>query len=228
MTPPALDSAPDLTLEPCGKQDSSSGPDIINGDVQDQDNGPMDHDDNSGFIQVSDDLIDLDFCRVVHHTEWDALPLWAMGIHLRRLVLGSQLPLSELARLAKAHLRGDERGEVESHLLPLPLPLVSAEEKQDRALREFNETIFGSEDHQRQASQWEEIGLDAWMWVIVVTLNYMYSGQERKAPPKLKVSSVPLSADQMLALKKLKGYVKRTIGYPPAIHIPQYVSDWST
>ena len=172
MTPPALDSAPSPTLEPCGKPDNSSGSEIINGDVQDQDGGPIDHDDNSGLIKVNDDIINLDFCRVMHHVEWDALPLWAIGIHLRRLVLGSHLPLSELARLAMAHLRGDERGEVESHLLPLPLPLVSAEEKQDRALREFNETIFGSEDHQRQAPQWEEVGLDAWMWVIVVTLNY--------------------------------------------------------
>ena len=116
--------------------------------------------------------IDFTLEYVMSEVNWSELPMWAFGIYLRRIVLMMNVPLSAVARLAEHYLRGDERGVAASNLLPLPLPQVSAEEKQDRALREFNETIFGSEDHQRQAPQWEEVGLDAWMWVIVVTLNY--------------------------------------------------------
>ena len=58
-----------------------------------------------------------------------------MGICLLRSILRLDLPISVVTRLANHYLQGAEREEVQSNLLPFPLPDLSSEEEQERALR---------------------------------------------------------------------------------------------
>ena len=58
-------------------------------------------------------------------------------------------------------------------LLPLPLPHVSAEERQDRALREFDEIDQSHADYIRLSREWEDMGTQVWLWLVTVALNFL-------------------------------------------------------
>ena len=120
--------------------------------------------------------VDFTLGYVMSEVTWNELPMWALSIYLRRILLMMNMPLSAVARLAEHYLRGDERGVAASNLLPLPLPDVSAEEKQDRALRQYDEVDHTHANYARLTREWEDMGIQLWLWLATVGPNFLHSG----------------------------------------------------
>ena len=171
---------------------------------------------------IPQEVADLDnlFC-----VPWENWPFWRVGIQLRRILEWSNLPVSVLVRLTQHYVKGTEREAVELDLMPLPLPVLSAEEEVNAACAEWEEADEDSVPPET-TERWQILGGESWMFCCVAVLNYLHTGKDVRHRD-LGIMHGPASTSQRLALGKLNDYVNLYIHYGPALDMPTYACAWS-
>ena len=93
-------------------------------------------------------------------------------------------------------------------------------------MRDFHTCIPGGDEAKKKESFWWILGVQNWLYLMVIVTNYLYAGMDAKETDVVSMS--PLTEVQTLAMRRMETYALRMMAFRPAMAVPTFGGDWDS